>query len=186
MQSVKIKRVSFVNKKETLYLIKQAFLNNGGNGSPFLVDLVPLELDKELYSFLCEKIDESFLALKEMKILTSRHSERHPHTGLIHHLVFYKWQQEKENNTLSLLQMWADLGYYLAKEHYFTNGNKRTAFLSMFIFILTCGFKLRIDGKKWEKLFMEIVMEEDEKLAIEKIKERIKLDLCLTKNEKQN
>jgi death-on-curing family protein len=188
------KTILFVRQKEILQLIKQALLNENKEDLPLLVEFAQLGLGEKLYHSLCAMIKEGFSAVKKLKTLTARHQEVNPgtYTGLIHHLVFYQWRRERENNTISLLQMWAEVGCGLVRGHYFTNGNKRTALLVMLTFIWACGFSLKSDSNqeifllKWEKLLIDVATAESEELATELIKEKILLELCLTNNEKSN
>lgn len=112
------KIILFVEKREILHLIKQALLNENKEDLP-PVEFVNLELGKALYHSLCEMIINQFFAIKKLKTLAVHHQEVNPgaYTSPVYHLVFYKWQQEKENNTLSLLQMWADIGSNLVRGH---------------------------------------------------------------------
>ena len=149
-----VRTILFVQQKEILYLIEQALLNENKQDLPWPVEFANLELGEDLYHSLCAMIAEGFLTIKKLKSLAAHHHEVNPgtYTGLIHHLVFYKWWAESKNNTISLLQMWADLGCGLVRGHYFTNGNKRTALLAMMTFIRACGFSLK--GNSSNEIFL--------------------------------
>jgi hypothetical protein len=81
-----------VEKREILYLIKQALLNENKKDLPFAIEFVSLELGKDLYQSLCEMIAEGFRTVKKLKNLAAHHQEVHPgtYTGMAHHLVFYQ------------------------------------------------------------------------------------------------
>ena len=98
--------ILFVQPKEALFLIKQTLLNENKQDLPWPIEFANLELGENLYRSLCAMIEEGFLAIKRLKSLAIHHQEVNPGTyiGLINHLVFYKWWQEKEKDTLSLLQ----------------------------------------------------------------------------------
>jgi prophage maintenance system killer protein len=69
----------------------------------------------------------------------------------------------------------------LARNQFFTNGNKRTALLAVRNFIYECGFRLPDMGfpAGWEKLFVEVARAENEEIARKLIKQKIWSEILL-------
>lgn len=143
-------------------------------------EYIQLELGENLYNNLCEMIANQFLLMKEITPISSQQRElnKDDYKTAVYSLV-YKWEIEKAG----LLDAWSELGCRLARSQFFTNGNKRTALLSMISFIHACGFSLKDDESnkillmKWEKLLLDITTNESEELVTELTKERILLEI---------
>jgi death-on-curing family protein len=87
-------------------------------------------------------VAEQFQLMKKITPVSSHHHELHEgsYKAVIYSLVC-KWELKKTG----LLEAWAELGCRLTRSHCFTNGNKRTALLTMITFIHACGFRLKDD-----------------------------------------
>ncbi|CAG8731239.1 4209_t:CDS:2, partial [Racocetra fulgida] len=130
-----------------------------------------LELGESLYDDLCQIVANSWQLMKKITPVSRHHQELH-----------------EELEKTGLLTAWAELGVRLARGHYFTNGNKRTALLAMTTFIQACGFRLpaaddKIIFQKWGRLCLEIVVAESEDtlsqaLAVEAKKQKFSVLLA--------
>ena len=169
-----------MNKKKIYYLNWEKDLSLLSRLPSEEKEYIQLELGENLYNNLCEMIANQFLLMKEITPISSQQRELNEgnYKTAVYSLV-YKWEVEKAG----LLDAWAELGCRLARSQYFTNGNKRTALLSMISFIYACGFRLKDDESnkillmKWEKLLLDVVTSENEELVIELTKERILLEI---------
>ncbi|KLL05281.1 MAG: hypothetical protein MRERV_3c114 [Mycoplasmataceae bacterium RV_VA103A] len=163
--------IYYLNWNQDQFLIKQT----GAKKSEFQ----PLELGESLYNDLCQIVANSWQLMKEITPVSAHHQELHEgaYKAAIYSLV-YKWELE----STGLLEAWAQFGCRLARGHYFTNGNKRTALLAMITFIQACGFGLPVEPEeillqKWQKLWGEVVIVESEEMAVELVKDRILLQI---------
>jgi len=170
-------KIYYLNWEKDWELINKVDYNNK--------ELIKLKLGQELYDNLNQIVIKQFQIMKEITPISSHHRElnKDSYKSAVYSLI-YKWEKEK----LGLLDIWAQLGVKLARSQYFTNGNKRTALLSMVSFIYACGFEFQdqVDNKillqKWEKLLLDIVTSDNEELAIELTKERILWELKFINN----
>ncbi|KLL04018.1 MAG: hypothetical protein MRECE_4c002 [Mycoplasmataceae bacterium CE_OT135] len=165
-----MKKIYYFNEKKDNKLLRQALINTEQEILDF--QFIRLEANEELYNQLCQLVSEQYEVVKSLGALSSHYGEVNPgaYRGEIYSLVI-GWNY----NQAGLLEIWAQFGSLLARAHCFTNGNKRTALLSMFAFLNACGFRLKDDNlpDKWEKILIDVVLAETEELAVELMKERI-------------
>lgn len=171
-------RLIFANEEKDKKILFRAI--NNSNVTSFGSELVFLETGEDLVNKICKIIKQEFSKAKKLGVVSSHYTETREgeYKNKASSLVI-KWGYQKPG----LLEMWSQLGAKLARSQCFTNGNKRTALLSMISFCHSCGFLLVDDinnpvhFQKWEKLLVDIAIAESEELAIELIKERILNDI---------
>jgi len=94
--------------------------------------------------------------------------------------LLYKWDQDLENNKLSVLEVAIDLMIRLIRGHFLSNGNKRLGIISCGAFLASIGLYLKWSSNKieylnhWEKLMLEIAEGKISK-DIDEIKEKMHL-----------
>ena len=143
-------------------------------------------IDKKFFNFSTIKFNEDFcIFLNEIIDKSHLFPNR---KGTNYQSLTYSLVNKWESNNNGLLEIISELTCRLTRGHYFINGNKRTAIISMNKFLNACGFSLRdlkkedirswIYEEKWEKLFLDISDSSiNEELAIDLLKERIWLDI---------
>lgn len=179
-----MKRIFIVNSEKDQKLLSQALNNSKINSFEQEIEFLFLEIGKDLIDKICQIIREEFNRARELGVTTSHYNEvREGEYRSVVSSLMIKWGYQKAG----LLEMWCELGVKLARSQCFTNGNKRTALLSMISFCHSCGFILvdeitnKIYLQKWEKLLLDITASENEEFAQELVKDRILLDIRIKK-----
>lgn len=155
----------------------------------FIVIKRKISLDQELVSHLIKLIDNQFELSKIIPTKTGLEKgdyNKRPEwsvESMVNSLVC-KWSYNEEN--ISVLDMAADIMYRIAAiNHPFTNGNKRTALLSVGAFLDVIGLYLysyKLKGKtqyleKWETFMLDVAESKNKNKTEEETLESIKKKL---------
>ncbi|MDQ7983072.1 MAG: Fic family protein [Spiroplasma sp.] len=144
----------------------------------FIVFKEPIVLEKQLVVHLTKLILKQLELSKIIPTKTGlekgdyRQRSKGNVESIVSNLVFFKWFYNQDN--ISVLDMAADIMYRIAvSNHPFTNGNKRTALLSVGAFLDSIGlylyfYKIRTKTdylSKWEDFMINIASSREQGLT---------------------
>lgn len=156
-----------------------------GEKMEVIISITPLELNEKLVNSL-EK-----LVLKQINIVRTTPTSQGLEQGDYYEInpgsikatiasLLYKWDQDLENNKISILDLAIDLMIRLVRGHFLSNGNKRLGIISCGAFLASVGLYLKWNNNKvqylnnWEKIMITIAEGKISK-DIDEIKEKMNL-----------